>query len=134
MSVWPEVLSNSASLSGSEGALVSVSVTVEPCRLEQLLDALAQLPFPINPQIYHDAAVIRVYADGRQETEPTTIVEFPAYAGWLDEARRVLNVYGFGADSLHVTDMLEDLHSEPRIPAAPGRTLVKHARTAGAAS
>ena len=45
-------------LSGSEGTLVSVSICVDPRHLEPLLEALAQVSFPINPQIYHDAALV----------------------------------------------------------------------------
>ena len=40
-----------------------MSVSVEPRLLEDLLEALSQLQFPINPQIYHDAAVRFLYAD-----------------------------------------------------------------------
>ena len=59
MSVWPSVPStHSPALRGSDGELVSVSVTVEPRDLEDLLEALAALDFPVNPQIYHDAAVV----------------------------------------------------------------------------
>ena len=41
------------SLSGSEGELVAVSVSVSPHDLEALLEGLACVDFPINPQIYH---------------------------------------------------------------------------------
>jgi len=51
MSVWPKILQESPSLSTAEGALVSVSIHVEPHRLESLLEALALVSFPINPQI-----------------------------------------------------------------------------------
>ena len=90
MSVWPSNLAGSLALETSEGALISVSVSVEPRLLEDLLEALAQLQFPINPQIYHDAALRYVYADGREEILPTTLVDFPAYAGRLPEIRRML--------------------------------------------
>ena len=87
MSVWPKTLPVAPSLSTAEGALVSVSIHVEPHCLESLLEALAQVSFPINPQIYHDAALIYRYADGREQTESITLVEFPAYEGRLDEVR-----------------------------------------------
>ncbi len=88
MSVWPETPLLVPSLSTAEGALVSVSIHVEPHCLESLLEALAQVSFPINPQIYHDAALIYRYADGREQTEPITLVEFPAYEGRLVEVRQ----------------------------------------------
>lgn len=88
MSVWQTA---NTSLTGSEGALVSVSVHVESKSLEALLDALAQLDFPINPQIYHG---------------PVTTVEFPAYESRLGEVRHVLAAYGFPPDAVGVSDML----------------------------
>jgi len=112
MSVWPDNLAGCPSLESSEGALISVSVSVEPKLLEDLLDALAQLQFPINPQIYHDAALRYVYADGREEMLPTTLVDFPAYAGRLPEIRRVLEAYRFAPDSLQVTSMLDEIHAD----------------------
>lgn len=88
MSVWQ---APSTSLTGSEGALVSVAVYVESKSLESLLDALAQLAFPINPQICHG---------------PVTAVEFPAYESRLPEVRRVLAAYGFPPDAVRISDML----------------------------
>jgi hypothetical protein len=136
MSVWQTTPAKQLSLRGSEGALISVSVIVDARDLEELLDALAQMSFPINPQIYHDAAVRYLYADGRQETKPTTLVEFPAYAGRLPEIRDALAAYGFAPDSLHAAGMLDEIHSGPHLePAPPGapyqaRERIKHARVA----
>jgi len=119
-------------LSGREGNLVSVSISVEPRNLESLLEALAQVSFPINPQIYHDAAVVYVYADQRQESELATLVEFPAYAGQLEEVRVAVTASGTPAGNIRVTGMLEDIHAEGALePAPPGaayvsRYLVKH--------
>ena len=114
MSVWPKTLPVSPSpLSGREGALVSVSIDVAPRRLESHLEALAQTGFPINPQIYHDAAVTYLYADGREETQTATLVEFPAYEGRLEEVRNVLGSYGFEPASVHSTSMLDEIHREP---------------------
>ena len=100
MSVWSNTVPTSLSLAGAEGALVSVSVSVEPRRLEQLLDALAQLEFPINPAIYHD--------------RPATLVEFPAYENRLPGIRQALESHGFSAGSMQATAMLEQLHSHAR--------------------
>ena len=118
MSVWPNIYGHSPALESSEGALVVVSVSVEPKLLEDLLEALAQLEFPINPQIYHDAALRFVYSDGRQETLPTTLVDFPAYAGRLAEIRRLLAAYNFPPDSVHVRDMLDEIHADV-LPESP---------------
>ena len=112
MSVWPSISGFCPSLESSEGELVSVSVSVDPKLLEDLLEALAQLQFPINPQIYHDAALRYVYADGHEELVPTTLVDFPAYAGRLPEISRILEAYSFSQDSLQVTGMLDEIHAE----------------------
>ena len=119
MSVWPGSVASNPSLNSSEGDLVSVSVTVEPRLLEDLLEALAQLRFPVNPQIYHDAALRCLYADGREELRPTTLVEFPAYAGRLPEIRQAMEACGFPAGSLHVAGMLDDIHADERPEPAP---------------
>ena len=68
-------------LSGTQGDLVIVSITVEPWDLEGLLDRLGDSRYPIDPQINHDAHV-----EGRS----VTLVEFPAYESWLDEIGRLL--------------------------------------------
>jgi len=119
MSVCATAVAPSAPLSGAEGVLVSVSVSVEPSRLEELLDALAYLEFPINPQIYHDAAVIYRYADDREERRPTTLVEFPAYENRLPEIRLLLESRRFPADSLQSAAMLDCIHSDTCLEEAP---------------
>ena len=112
-------------LLGREGNLVSVSISVEPRNLETLLEALAQVRFPINPQIYHDAAVVYVYPDHREESELATLVEFPAYAGQLDEVSAAVTAAGTPASDIRITGMLEDIHAEwPAEPAPPGAAYV----------
>lgn len=97
MSVWSTAaVPAPLPLVGSEGKLVSVSISVAPLRLEALLDALAHLDFPINPQIYHDAG-------------PATIVEFPAYEQRLPEIRGLLETCGFQSESVSATAMLESM-------------------------
>ena len=122
MSVWSFVPgTHSPALHGSEGELVSVSVTVEPRDLEDLLEALAALDFPINPQIYHDAAVVYVDSGGSQREQPATIVEFPAYAGGLPKIRSVLEASGFGSEPVSVSPMLDEIHAGDHTePAPPG--------------
>ena len=92
MSVWQ----SSAALLGRDGELVSVSIKVEPRDLEALLDALAQVSFPVNPQIRHAAE---------------TAVDFPAYAGGLAEVRGALFKAGFDPASIRVTAMLEQVQA-----------------------
>ena len=73
--------------------LVLVSVSVEAHQLEDLLEALADAPFPINPQIIHRS--------------PLTKVEFPAYSSQLDTVRSLLEAKSFAANEIAVTNMLE---------------------------
>src|SRR5580700_360740 len=95
MSVWSGTDPASPSLSTGEGALVSVSINVEPRSLESLLEALAQLDFPINPQIFHKAAMVYLYPNGSEEIQAATLVEFPAYQGRLPQVRAALAAFGF---------------------------------------
>ena len=120
MSVWPARVP-APSLSSGEGDLVSVSIDVVPRNLEALLEALARVDFPINPQIYHDAEMVYRYPDGRERTESTTLVEFPAYAGRLAEVREALARFGFDPETVSVTGMWEELHAPGALePAPPG--------------
>lgn len=107
------------SLSGREGALVSVSIDVDPRFLEDLLEALAQVEFPVNPQIYHNAEMIYLQSNGREETVSTTLVEFPAYADRLDEVRNALAANGFDPESVYVTSMLAEIKAESTAEPAP---------------
>jgi hypothetical protein len=102
----------SESLATSEGDLVSISISVQPSRLESLLEALAGVSFPVNPQIYHNAAIISRLPDGREERESTTLVEFPGYAGRLEEVRQVIASFGFDPAFIQVTGMLEEIQSD----------------------
>ena len=122
MSVWPSTSeTGTPALLGSEGELVSISVSVEPRDLEDLLEALATLDFPINPQIYHEAAVVYVERDGRQRVEPSTIVEFPAYARRVPKIRGVLETCGFTSGTVFISPMLDEIHlAERREPAPSG--------------
>lgn len=80
------------SLSGSEGELVSVRVSVEPRLLEDLLESLAAVSFPINPQIFHGLP---------------TVVEFPAYELRLQKLRLLLRQSGFDSASIEIHPMLD---------------------------
>jgi hypothetical protein len=70
-----------AALFGREGELISLSVATDPKLLEDLLEALASLDFPVNPQLYH---------------RPTEVlVEFPAYLSQVERVREALLRQGF---------------------------------------
>jgi hypothetical protein len=101
MSVW-QCSPCASLLSGSEGELVSVSISADPRDLEALLEALAHVDFPINPQIYH--------ADGHTPGAKT-VVEFPAYAGGLPQVRTALAASGLDAAAIQVKGMLEEIQS-----------------------
>jgi hypothetical protein len=80
-------------LFGQEGELVLLRVAVEPRLLEDLLEALAGLDFPVNPQLYHRPAHVTV--------------EFPAYSARVEEVRQTLQRHGFNAASLEIASGLE---------------------------
>jgi len=129
MRVWQKSSPANPALSGREGALVSVSISVDPRYLESLLEALAHVSFPINPQIYHDAALVYRYADGREQTVPITLVEFPAYENRLDDVHRAVQAYGFPPDCIHTVGMLDDIQSDlQREPAPEGAPYVSRYR------
>lgn len=99
MSVWPNFTQPSSALFGSEGELVSVNISIEPRLLERLLDVLAHLEFPINPEIRH--------AGG-----PVTQVEFPAWSSRVPDVREAILRAGVDPGSLAVTGMIEAIRSE----------------------
>ena len=83
-----------ASLAGIEGELVFIRICVEARLLEDLLEALAEAPFPLNPQIYH---------------HPETVVEFPAYSSRVDDIVKVITSHGFDAGQMQVANLLESI-------------------------
>jgi len=101
MSVWQNLPSGST-LCGSEGELVSVSISVDPRELEALLEALAHVDFPVNPQIYH--------GEGSSPGACTT-VEFPAYMGGLAQVQQAVNAAGQDETAIRVRGMLEEIQS-----------------------
>jgi hypothetical protein len=130
MSAWPE--DHASPLQGLEGELVSVRITIEPRLLEKLLEVLAGLEFPINPQLYHDAATVDVGPDGARRVEPAAVVEFPAWAGRIQEIRAALAAAGFERSCLSLTGMLDDIHApegeEPAPPGAHYKSIVRSRR------
>jgi len=67
-------------LFGLEGELVSLRISVDPKHLEDLLESLALLDFPVNPQLYHRPGQVTV--------------EFPAYSTRVAEVRNAIRRYG----------------------------------------
>jgi hypothetical protein len=100
MSVWSES-APAPLLRGAEGELLSLRITVEPHLLERLLETLARLEFPVNPQICHDVSE----GPGRR----AAAVEFPAWAGRLAEVRAALRRAGFQESALTARSMLEEI-------------------------
>jgi len=80
--------SDLVSLAGVDGELLAVRLTVDPREVEDALEALAHVPFPINPEIKHPAP-------GDHSWQ--TLIEFPAYAGQLPELTRRLREAGLAA-------------------------------------
>ena len=86
MSVRPDDSGLPLALFGLEGELVSLRISVEPKLLEDLLEALSTLDFPVNPQLYHRPAQVTV--------------EFPAYSSQVEHVRDALRGNGFEPKSL----------------------------------
>lgn len=107
MSVWPE-LTPEAPLRGVEGDLLSVRLTVEAFLLEDLLEALAEASFPINPTIRHHALL-----EGPGPllpAVPAVHVEFPAWRSQVEQVQRLVEALRFEAN-LVVSSMLEEIRT-----------------------
>ncbi len=78
-----------AALFGREGELISLGIATEPKLLEDLLEALASLDFPVNPQLYHRPAQV--------------LVEFPAYSSQVEQVRDALVGQGFDAGAIQLS-------------------------------
>ena len=79
-------------LFGAEGELVLLRAAVDPRFLEELLDALAQLNFPVNPELHHRLGQV--------------VVEFPAYDRRVQEIGKTLRDSGLDGLVLEVCGML----------------------------
>jgi len=111
MSAWSESLKPEAVPPGALGELVSVRITVEPRYLEDLLEALAGVSFPVNPQIFHQAVLVALTPDGRRESRAATLVEFPAYRADLEEVRAMLDRNRVVTESVVERSVLDDIQS-----------------------
>ncbi len=101
MSIWPTP-GPVPGLRTAEGVLLSVRISVEPRLIEELLDALAALSFPINPEIRH----IDADPGGRHTL---TMVDFPAYEDRVSEVREALRRRGFDPGAVRVASMLDEI-------------------------
>ena len=100
-------------------SLVSVSDSCGAALLESLLEALAQVSFPINPQIYHDAALVYATPTAARRRCRSRWWNFPAYEDRLDEVSRAVQAYGFPPDCIHTVGMLDDIQSDQQKEPAP---------------
>jgi hypothetical protein len=91
MSVWSK-------LGGQDGELISLRIAVEPRLLEDLLETLAGLPFPVNPQLKQ-----------RLGDAAASVVEFPAYESQLEAVRQALSGDNFPDAELDVRSMMEEI-------------------------
>jgi len=82
-------------LFGREGELISLCIAAEPRDLENLLEVLAALDFPVNPQLYHRPAQV--------------LVEFPAYSNQVGQVRDELLRHGFDAAAMQSSRPAESL-------------------------
>ncbi len=89
--MWSVGLSDSPLLASNEGELQSLRISLDPRHLEDLLETLAELSFPINPEIRHQTAGV---------DRPVTVVEFPAYSSKVGEVRRAVASCGLAPESL----------------------------------
>jgi hypothetical protein len=96
MGFWP-VPGTAPALFGVEGELVLIHIAVEPRLLEDLLEALAKLDFPVNPDLTHK--------------ENCVTVTFPAYSGLMEQIRGVLAACGFDTGSIAAEPLLAAAHA-----------------------
>ncbi len=106
MSVWQIDSTHQPLLKGAEGDLLLVRITVEAHLLEDLLEALAQAPFPINPEIHHHA---EIESDGKPA--PGVHVEFPVWRQRIDDLRAIVASQEIEAH-FSITSMLDEIRAE----------------------
>jgi hypothetical protein len=88
MSVSSATTGTAPALIGSEGELVLLHISIEPKLLEDLLEVLARLDFPVNPELHH---------------KPNSVtVEFPAWSAKVDGVCNLLKMYGFDPHWLEI--------------------------------
>jgi hypothetical protein len=75
-----------------------VRILTDPRRLEDLLEALATVEFPVNPQLYHNLSRV--------------LVEFPAYACQIDRLKRLVSANGFEEDAMRIRGPLDPVDAD----------------------
>jgi hypothetical protein len=95
-SVRPIEISDPPALASGEGELQSIRIELHPRHLEELLDALAELSFPINPRILHSSST----------AGPVTVVEFPAYSSRGGEVKAAVERCGLPPESISAAGIL----------------------------
>jgi hypothetical protein len=78
--------------SPKEGELLLVRLSVESRQLEDVLEALADLPFPVNPDLRH--------------TGLNSVVEFPAFENRLDSVNAALAPFELRAETQRMLDAI----------------------------
>lgn len=78
--------------SREEGELLQVRLRVESRHLEDVLDALAALPFPVNPELCHVGL--------------HSVVDFPAYENHLETVTAALTPFELTAETRRMFDTL----------------------------
>ena len=87
MSIATITTDQQPALQGAEGELLLVRIASDARQLEDVLEAVAELPFPVNPEIHHHGA--------------GATVEFPAYSNRLSEVREALRAKGISGEITH---------------------------------
>lgn len=85
-----------AALRGAEGELVLIRVSADARHLEDVLEAIAELPFPINPEINHTNGGARCPS-----------VEFPAYSQRVPEVEATLAARGLSGEICRMEVLLQ---------------------------
>lgn len=88
----------SAALSGRDGELILLRISVEPRLLEQLLETLAETSYHINPQVLPSSAA-------------GSTIEFPAYESWVPPIRAALLAGGLDCAHVQATAMIAAIAS-----------------------
>lgn len=87
-----------AALSGRDGELILLRISVEPRLLEPLLETLAETSYHINPQVLPSSAA-------------GSTIEFPAYESWVAPIRAALRAAGLGCAQVEATAMIAAIAS-----------------------
>ncbi len=84
-------------LSPTSGELLAAEIRVSPKHLEEILEALASAPFPINPELEHS-------------TPALTQVRFRIYDSQIESLREILVTAGFAQGLLEVHSPATELN------------------------